>query len=89
MHAFSFFLWHDDVFFPTARFLCHLNARRYNEMEPRSNSTEYLGNSTLFVFSTMRKADPEAVWVMQGWMFLSEPWFWGQPQVRLSVVVFM
>ena len=30
----------------------------------------------------MRDADPEAVWVMQGWLFVNNPGFWKPPQGR-------
>ena len=34
------------------------------------------------VLGAMRDADPEAVWVMQGWLFVNNPGFWKPPQSR-------
>ena len=40
-------------------------------MTPSSMSVGYLHNSTAGVYAAMTAADAAAVWVMQGWMFLS------------------
>ena len=34
------------------------------------------------VYEAMRAGDPEAVWVMQGWIFINAPNFWKPPQAR-------
>jgi len=34
------------------------------------------------VFEAMRAADPDAVWVMQGWIFVNAPDFWKPPQAK-------
>jgi alpha-N-acetylglucosaminidase len=44
---------------------------RYNEMAPYSMNTGYLSNSTAAVYAAMTEADPEAVWILQGWMFVN------------------
>ena len=53
-------------------------------MTPKSNSTEYLSGAGKSVYEGMSKADPEAVWVMQGWLFLNSK-FWGSDQVEALV----
>ncbi|KAL8566784.1 hypothetical protein ACOMHN_005735 [Nucella lapillus] len=60
------------------------NADTFNEMTPRSNSTEYLASAGRAVFNAMKKADPDAVWLMQGWLFLNTG-FWKSPQINALV----
>jgi alpha-N-acetylglucosaminidase len=43
----------------------------FNEMMPPSNKPEYLAQTSHAVYASMQAADPEAVWVMQGWLFVS------------------
>ena len=52
-------------------------------MTPKSNSTEYLSGAGKSVYEGMRKADPDAVWVMQGWLFIDK--FWENEQVEALV----
>ena len=52
-------------------------------MTPKSNSTEYLSGAGKSVYEGMSRADPDAVWVMQGWLFLEK--FWGNEQVEALV----
>ena len=52
-------------------------------MTPKSNSTEYLSGAGKSVYEGMSKADPDAVWVMQGWLFLEK--FWENQQVEALV----
>lgn len=58
------------------------NADTFNEMIPRSNHTEYLANASRAVFEAMIAADPDAVWLMQGWLFHNAPWFWQAEQTK-------
>ena len=48
---------------------------RYNEMAPHSLNVGYLANSTAAVYGAMREADPQAIWVLQGWMFENDPYW--------------
>lgn len=57
-------------------------ADTFNENEPPSNDPAYLKNISAKVYSTMSEVDPEAVWVMQGWMFYHEREFWQEPQIK-------
>lgn len=50
------------------------NCDVFNEMVPSNGSTEYLADSGRAVYQAMEKADPDAVWVMQGWLFLESYW---------------
>ena len=45
-----------------------------NEMNPISYDLGYLHNSTAGVYNNMLEADPQAVWILQGWLFVSGNW---------------
>ncbi|WP_268224095.1 alpha-N-acetylglucosaminidase [Sinomicrobium oceani] len=57
-------------------------ADTFNENEPPSDDPEYLGELSARIFEGMKAADPEAVWVMQGWLFYSHRDFWKAPQIK-------
>ena len=52
----------------------------FNEMRPPSNTTGYLEQSSRNTYAAMATADPDAVWVMQSWLF-TDAGFWHPPQV--------
>lgn len=56
-------------------------ADTFNEMQPPSAEPAYLAAATAAVYQAMAKVDPEAVWLLQGWLFQNEPDFWGPAQV--------
>jgi len=58
------------------------SADTFNENEPPSNDPEFLSKLSARVYDGMRQADPDAVWVMQGWLFFSDRKFWNTPQVK-------
>ena len=58
------------------------NGDVYNEMVPSTNDTEYLRRSSQGTFEGIRAADPQAIWLMQGWLFVNEAYFWKEPQVK-------
>ena len=58
------------------------NGDVYNEMVPYTNDTDYLRRSSNGTFEGLREADPEAIWLMQGWLFINEGYFWKKPQVE-------
>ena len=74
-----------------AEFGCESDAKNYwaadlyNELSPPSNDTDYLTSVSSAVFDAMKAADPNAVWVAQGWMFHSDPNFWQTEQVKAFV----
>lgn len=56
------------------------NSDSFNEMAPPTSDPDYLravGRGTL---AAMTDADPDAVWLMQGWLFRDD--FWGNVQVQ-------
>ncbi|WP_319479742.1 alpha-N-acetylglucosaminidase [uncultured Draconibacterium sp.] len=58
------------------------SADTFNENEPPSDDPEYLSELSSKVFEGMKAADPDAVWVMQGWLFYSHRDFWKEPQIK-------
>ncbi|MDN5289419.1 MAG: alpha-N-acetylglucosaminidase [Mucilaginibacter sp.] len=58
------------------------SADTFNENEPPTNDTAYLAALSNRVYQAMSKADPKAIWVMQGWLFYSDRKFWDPPQVK-------
>jgi alpha-N-acetylglucosaminidase len=57
-------------------------ADTFIEMSPPSSDPAFLADMGRSVLGAMRAADPEAVWVMQGWLFVNNPGFWKPPQSR-------
>ncbi len=57
-------------------------ADTFNENEPPSDDPKYLGELSEKIFEGMKAADPEATWVMQGWLFYSHKDFWKTPQIK-------
>ena len=58
------------------------SADTFNENEPPSDHPQYLSQLSRNVFEGMKDADPDAVWVMQGWLFYSHRDFWKAPQIK-------
>ena len=46
------------------------NTDTFNENKPNSADPTYLASSSAAVFSSMRKGDPQATWLMQAWLFV-------------------
>ncbi|XP_040851719.1 alpha-N-acetylglucosaminidase-like [Ochotona curzoniae] len=57
-------------------------ADTFNEMQPPSSEPSYLAAVTAAVFEAMTAVDPEAVWLLQGWLFQHQPQFWGPSQLK-------
>lgn len=55
---------------------------QYNENDPYSGDLTYLQNVTSATFASLRAADPEAIWLMQGWLFYSGETFWTTERVQ-------
>ncbi|KAH7922343.1 glycoside hydrolase family 89 protein [Leucogyrophana mollusca] len=49
---------------------------QYNENNPYSGDTTYLANISSATFASLRAADPQAIWLMQGWLFYAMESFW-------------
>ena len=46
----------------------------FNEMNPPSGDDDALKASSAAVYESMSAADPDAVWLMQGWLFIHQFW---------------
>ncbi|KAI0673067.1 alpha-N-acetylglucosaminidase [Trametes maxima] len=55
---------------------------QYNENDPFSGDPAYLRNVTAGTFASLRAADPDAVWLMQGWLFFSSASFWTDERIE-------
>ncbi|CAF4019656.1 unnamed protein product, partial [Adineta steineri] len=58
----------------------------FNEMTPPTSDLEYLADVNAGIFQAMKTVDPNAVWVMQAWLFLSDFWKPDRVQSYLSKV---
>jgi len=58
------------------------NGDVYNEMQPPTNDTAYLTESSRGTFEGLTLGDPDAIWLMQAWLFINEHAFWQDPQVK-------
>ncbi|KAB0397709.1 hypothetical protein E2I00_019158, partial [Balaenoptera physalus] len=56
-------------------------ADTFNEMQPPSSEPSYLAAATATVYQAMIAVDPDAVWLLQGWLFQHQREFWGPAQV--------
>lgn len=55
---------------------------QYNENNPYSGTTEYLRNVSQNTISSLKAADPNAVWMLQGWLFYSSETFWTSDRIE-------
>lgn len=53
----------------------------FNEIEPRLADSNYLANASRGIYQTMKDVDDKAVWLLQGWMFVKNP-FWNDDLLR-------
>lgn len=53
-----------------------------NPQFPKETETEDLAASGRSVVTALRQGDPQAVWVMQGWLFYNEADYWTVPRVE-------
>ena len=58
------------------------NGDTFNEMQPKTSSITYLSQASKAVYNAMASADEKSVWLMQGWLFISDPGFWQPAQVK-------
>jgi len=58
------------------------NGDVYNEMQPPTSNTTYLTESSRGTFEGLKLGDPDAIWLMQAWLFINERTFWQEPQVK-------
>ena len=55
-------------------------------MDPPTNATSYLVAASKAVIAPIRSADPQGIWLMQGWLFQSQFWTLPAAQAYLSGV---
>ncbi|KAJ5561889.1 hypothetical protein N7461_000650 [Penicillium sp. DV-2018c] len=55
---------------------------QYNENDPYSGDMDYLRNVTRNTWQSLKQADPDAVWMMQGWLFYANSDFWTNERVE-------
>lgn len=57
-------------------------ADTFIEMTPPSDDTNFLAAVGRAIYEGMAQADPQAVWVLQGWTFYNQAKFWTQPRIE-------
>lgn len=57
-------------------------ADTFNEVDPPTNDSTFIDGVSKKVYQSMSSHDPEAVWVMQGWLFYFSRKFWKEPQIK-------
>ena len=55
---------------------------QYNENDPFSGDLDHLSNVTAGTFASLHAADPDAIWLMQGWLFSSSSDFWTNDRIQ-------
>ncbi|MCM1178043.1 MAG: alpha-N-acetylglucosaminidase, partial [Bacteroides sp.] len=60
----------------------YYTADTFNENTPPTNDSTFLNDISNKVYNSMSEVDPEAVWVMQGWLFYHGRKFWGDNEIR-------
>ena len=55
---------------------------QYNENDPYSGDLEYLTNVSYNTWKSLKSADSEAIWLMQGWLFFSNSAFWNITRIE-------
>ncbi|KAJ5155130.1 uncharacterized protein N7500_010569 [Penicillium coprophilum] len=55
---------------------------QYNEIDPDSGDVDYLRNVTRSTWHSLKLADPDAIWMMQGWLFYANSDFWTDERVE-------
>ena len=57
-------------------------ADSFIEMTPPGGDLKYLADTALAIYNGMAQADPQAVWLLQGWTFMNQAQFWKQDRIR-------
>ncbi|KAI0536348.1 glycoside hydrolase family 89 protein [Xylaria digitata] len=55
---------------------------QFNENNPASGDLGYLESVSQNTWKSLKAADPEAIWVMQGWLFASNSAFWTNDRIK-------
>ncbi|KAI0965505.1 glycoside hydrolase family 89 protein [Xylaria arbuscula] len=55
---------------------------QFNENNPASGDLDYLESVSANTWDSLKAADPEAIWIMQGWLFSSNSAFWTNERIQ-------
>ncbi|KAH8696754.1 putative alpha-N-acetylglucosaminidase [Talaromyces proteolyticus] len=55
---------------------------QYNEINPFSGNTTYLTDIAASTINSLKAADPNAIWMMQGWLFYEAESFWTADRIE-------
>ncbi|GAB5361191.1 hypothetical protein AAMO2058_000692400 [Amorphochlora amoebiformis] len=55
---------------------------QFNEMNPSERTVEYVRKASENHYAALKDADPDAIWVMQGWLFVHARDFWSTDLIR-------
>ena len=55
---------------------------QYNENTPYSDDLDYLQNASYSTWQSLKGADPDAVWMMQAWLFFALEAFWDNDRIE-------
>jgi len=58
------------------------SADTFNENTPPTNDSTFLSNVSDIVYKSMSSVDSQAIWIMQGWLFVNNPKFWQPAQIK-------
>lgn len=58
---------------------------QFNENNPQSGDLGYMRNISRNTWKSLKAADPDAVWVMQGWLFYSSSEFWTNERIEAFI----
>ncbi|KAH9933572.1 alpha-N-acetylglucosaminidase [Epithele typhae] len=54
---------------------------QYNEINPFNGDPTYLANISASTLAGLRAVDPDAVWMLQGWLFFASMAFWTEERI--------
>lgn len=54
----------------------------FNEMVPPTSDSMFLNDINKKVYHSMADVDSQAIWVMQGWLFVDKDWYWKPTQIK-------
>lgn len=54
----------------------------FNEVDPPTKDSTFLDNMGKRIYGIMNSVDPQAVWVMQGWLFYHSDKYWGKREIK-------
>lgn len=55
---------------------------QFNENRPQDSSLDYLHNVSRSTWESLKSVDENAVWIMQGWIFASDPAYWTTARIE-------